>query len=77
VTTGDVPLLERLAQLPAVPVSEVLALLQALAAPGQDPVVGPLFGTDDEGDPTVNPLLPAVLQQFEGRQDLTCYAALL
>ena len=76
-TTGDVPLLERLAQLPAVPVSEVLALLQALAAPGQDPVVGPLFGTDDEGDPTVNPLLPAVLQQFQGRQDLTCYAALL
>src|SRR5207244_8765536 len=77
VTTGDVPLLERLAQLPAVPVSELLGLLQALAAPGQDPVVGPLFGTDDEGDATVNPLLPAVLQQFQGRQDLTCYAALL
>ena len=74
---GDVPLLERLAQLPAVPVSEVLTLLQALPEPGQDPVVGPLFGTDDEGDPTVNPLLPAVLQQFQGRGDLTCYAALL
>jgi hypothetical protein len=77
VATGDVPLLERLAQLPAVPVSEVLTLLQALPEPGQDPVVGPLFGTDDEGDPTVNPLLPAVLQQFQGQGDLTCYAALL
>lgn len=75
--TGDVPLLDRLARLPAVPVSEVLALLQALTEPGQDPILGPLFGTDDEGDPTVNPLLPAVLQQFQDRGDLTCYAALL
>jgi hypothetical protein len=56
--TGDVPLLERLAQLPAVPVSDVLALLEALERPNLDPILGPLFGTDDDGEPTVNPLVP-------------------
>lgn len=74
---GDVPLLDRLAQLPAVPVAEVMALLQALERPTLDPVVGPLFGTDEEGDTTVNPLVPAVLQQFQNKPDLTCYAAVL
>jgi hypothetical protein len=74
---GDAPLLERLAQLPAVPVAEVIALLEALPQPAADPIIGPLFGTDEEGDPTVNPLVPAVLQQFQAKTDLTCYAALL
>jgi hypothetical protein len=77
VSAGDAPLLERLAQLPAVPVGEVLSLLEELERPGQDPLLGPLFGTDEEGDPTVNPLLPSVLQQFQQKSDLTCYAALL
>jgi hypothetical protein len=45
---GDIPLLERLAQLPAVPVEEALALVDALPEPGADPVIGPLFGTDEE-----------------------------
>ncbi len=75
--TGDAPLLERLAQLPAVPVSVVLSLLGALDRPPQDPILRPLFGADEEGDPTVNPLVPAVLQQFLKREDLTCYAALI
>jgi len=74
---GDAPLLDRLAGLPAVPASEVLSLLGSLGGPAQDPVVGPLFGTDDEGNTTVNPLVPAVLQQFQEGKDLTCYAALL
>lgn len=74
---GDVPFLERLASLPAVPVRDLLALLEALERPQQDPIVGPFFGTDDEGDTTVNPLVPAVLQQFQSQQDLSCYAALL
>jgi hypothetical protein len=74
---GDLPFLDRLAQLPAVRVSEILAILQGLERPNLDPVVGPLFGTDDEGDPAVNPLVPAVLQQFQSKEDLTCYAALL
>jgi hypothetical protein len=74
---GDVPLLERLARLPAVPVEEALALLDALTEPGTDPVIGPLFGTDEEGNPAVNPLVPAVLEHMQQKQDATCYAALL
>lgn len=74
---GDVPLLERLAQLPAVPAAATLGLLESLQEPQGDPVIGPLFGVDTEGDPTVNPLVPAVLEQFQREADLTCYAALL
>jgi len=74
---GDVPLLERLAQLPPVPATAAMSLLQELAAPQADPVIGPLFGVDDEGDAVVSALVPAVLQQFQDKPDLTCYAALL
>jgi hypothetical protein len=74
---GDIPLLERLAQLPAVPVEEALALVDALPEPGADPVIGPLFGTDEEGNPAVNPLVPAVLEHMQQKEDATCYAALL
>src|SRR5262245_19259046 len=74
---GDVPLLERLAQMPAVPASSALTLLERLAEPGSDPVIGPLFGEDEEGDAVVNPLVPVVLQQFQDKSDLTCYAAVL
>jgi len=74
---GDVPLLERLAQLPAVPVEEAVGLVDTMAEPGGDPVIGPLFGTDDEGNIVVNPLVPAVLEHMQARQDATCYGALL
>jgi len=73
----DVPLLERLAQLPALPASEALAVMERLREPQKDPVIGPLFGVDDEGDPTVNALVPLVLQQFQAKPDLTCYQALV
>ena len=74
---GDLPFLERLAQLPPVTAQSTLALLERLPAVHRDPVIGPLFGVDDEGDTVVNPLAPAVLQQFKDKPDLTCYAALL
>ena len=74
---GDAPLLERLAKLPAVPAVEALSFLERLAQPQTDPVIGPLFGVDEEGDVGVNPLVPAVLKQLADKQDLTCYAALL
>ena len=74
---GDVPLLERLAQLPPVPAAEAVALVERLVPPQGDPVVGPLLGVDEEGDLVVNPLLPAVLKSFEENAELTCYAALL
>jgi hypothetical protein len=73
----DVPLLDRLAQLPSVPAASAVLLLEHLNEPQQDPVIGPLFGIDDEGDTTVNPLVPVVLQQFQEKTDLTCYSALL
>jgi hypothetical protein len=75
--SGDLPLLERLGQLPAVPVSRIIEQLQGQEAPSQDPLIGPLFGTDEEGALTVNPLVPTVLQHFAQRPDLTCYTALL
>jgi hypothetical protein len=74
---GDLPFLDRLAQLPPVTAQSTLALLERLPAVQRDPVIGPLFGVDEEGDTVVNPLAPAVLQQFKEKPDLTCYAALL
>src|SRR2546422_7006897 len=74
---GDAPLLERLAKLPAVPAAEALGLLERLPQPQTDPMIGPLFGVDEDGDAAVNPLVPAVLKQFEDRTELTCYAALI
>ena len=74
---GDVPFLERLAQLPPLPITEAVSLLERLPAPQADPVLGPLFGTDDDGEVVVNPLVPAVLQSFQQKSELTCYAAML
>ena len=74
---GDAPLLERLARLPAVPAAEALSVLERLVKPQTDPVIGPLFGVDEEGDVGVNPLVPAVLKQLADAKDLTCYAALI
>lgn len=74
---GDVPLLERLARLPAIPAAEALRMLAELGAPHRDPVIGGLFGVDDEGDQVVSALVPAVLQQFQDKAELTCYAALM
>jgi hypothetical protein len=73
----DVPLLDRLAQLPAVPATEALAIMERLREPQKDPVIGPLFAVDDEGDTVVNALVPVVLQQFQAKPDLTCYQALI
>src|SRR5262247_1378064 len=74
---GDAPLLERLARLPAVPARATVKLLEGLAKPHADPVIGPLFGVDEDGDVGVSPLVPAVLKQFGDRKELTCYAALI
>lgn len=74
---GDAPVLERLARMPPVPAVEALTLLERAAELQGDPVLGPLFGVDEEGDTVVSPLVPAVLQQFQDKAELTCYGALL
>jgi hypothetical protein len=74
---GDAPLLERLAQLPPLAAVSAVELLAELPAPNKDPVIGPLFGVDEEGNATVNALVPAVLEQFQAKPELTCYVALL
>src|SRR6266536_3437300 len=74
---GDAPLLERLSKLPAVPASAAVELLDRLPAVQRDPVIGPFFVADEEGETGVNALVPPVLQQFQQKADLTCYAALL
>src|SRR5262249_62264441 len=74
---GDVPLLDRLAQLTPVPATAAASLVERLDEPNSDPVIGPLFGTDEDGDTVVNPLVPAVLQALAQKEGLTCYAALL
>jgi len=74
---GDAPLLERLAKLPAVPAAGAVDLLESLAKPQADPVIGPLFGVDEDGDIGVNPLVPAVLKQLADKKELTCYTALI
>jgi len=73
----DAPLLERLAKLPAVPAAGAVDLLESLAKPQADPVIGPLFGVDEDGDIGVNPLVPAVLKQLADKKELTCYTALI
>src|SRR5882724_12802517 len=54
-----------------------IPLLERLAQPHTDPVIGAFFGVDDDGDAVVNALVPTVLQQFQTKGDLTCYGALL
>jgi hypothetical protein len=74
---GDIPLLERLAQLPAVPATAVTTLLEQLADAPRDPVIGPLLSVDEDGDMLVSPLVVGVVQQFREKSELTCYAALV
>ena len=72
----DAPLLERLAQLPAVRVAELVEMLERTDL-AKDPLLAGLVGVDEDGDPAVHPLLVAVTQHLRQRPDATCYAALL
>lgn len=73
----DVPLLERLGQLPPVPVAELLSLLERTEHPEQDPLLGRVLAVDDEGERVVHPLLPTVVQHLGRDPDLTCHQAML
>jgi hypothetical protein len=72
----DQPLLERLAGLPPVPVSELVAIFER-AGLGKDPLLAGLVGEDEEGRPAIHPLVAAVLEHLGEKPATTCYAALL
>jgi hypothetical protein len=73
----DVPLLERLAGLPAVPVSELIRMLEAIPDLSKEPLLAGLLGVDEQGEPAAHPLLGMVVAHLKERPAGTCYAALL
>lgn len=73
----DIPLLERLAGLPPVPVSVLAGLLGSPEGLARDPLLAGLIGVNEEGEPAVHPLLPAVMEHLGQRPEGTCNAALL
>jgi hypothetical protein len=75
--TPDAPLLERLAQLPAVRVAELVELLEQTTNLIKDPLLAGLVGVDEEGEPVMHPLVAAVLEHLKQRPEATCYAALI
>jgi hypothetical protein len=74
---ADAPLLERLAQLPAVRVAELVELLGRMSNPAKDPLLAGLVGVDEAGEPAVHPLFRAVVAHLGQRPDATCYGALI
>jgi hypothetical protein len=74
---ADVPLLERLAGLPAVPISELIRLLEAIPDLSKEPLLAGLVGVDDQGEPAAHPLLGLVVEHLKERPGGTCYGALL
>jgi hypothetical protein len=76
-TSPDAPLLERLAGLPPVPVAELVALLAAPGGLAKDPLLAGLVGVDEDGDPAIHPLVPAVIEHLKQRPGATCYGALI
>lgn len=74
---ADLPLLDRLAGLPAVSVSELITLLEGTVDLGREPLLAGLVGVDEQGEPAAHPLLGMVVEHLKERPDGTCYGALL
>ncbi len=74
---SDLPLLERLAGLPPVSLSELVTLLENMPDLSREPLLAGLVGADEQGEPAAHPLLGLVLEHLKERPDGTCYAALL
>lgn len=74
---SDLPLLERLAGLPAVSIAELVALLEGMPDLSTEPLLAGLVGVDEQGEPAAHPLLGVVLEHLKERPEGTCYAALL
>ena len=74
---SDLPLLERLAGLPAVSITDLMGLLERMPDLGRDPLLAGLVAVDEQGEPMAHPLLGAVIAHLKGRPGSTCYGALL
>jgi hypothetical protein len=74
---ADVPLLERLAQLPAVPISELVDWLASMPNVARDPLLAGFIGVNEEGEPLLHPLLGAVVGHMRQRPEGSCYGALM
>ena len=74
---SDLPLLERLAGLPAVSVADLMALLERMPDLSREPLLAGLVAVDEQGEPAGHPLLGVVLQHLKERPQGTCYGALL
>jgi hypothetical protein len=74
---SDLPLLERLAGLPAVSVADLMALLERVPDLSREPLLAGLVVVDEQGEPAAHPLLGVVLQHLKERPEGTCYGALL
>ncbi|MEX2224084.1 MAG: hypothetical protein WEG40_20040 [Candidatus Rokuibacteriota bacterium] len=74
---ADVPLLERLAGLPAVSLSELVQLLEAMPDFSKEPLLAGLVGVDEQGEPAAHPLLGLVVEHLKERPAGTCYAVLI
>jgi hypothetical protein len=72
--SADVPLLERLAGLAAVPVSELVRLLEAVPDPSKEPLLAGLVGVDEQGDPAAHPFLGQVVERLSLTRDLSAQA---
>ncbi|HWO06060.1 MAG TPA: hypothetical protein VNQ54_14765, partial [Methylomirabilota bacterium] len=62
---SDLPLLERLAGLPAVSLSELVALFEGMPDLSREPLLAGLVGTDEQGEPAAHPLLGLVLDHLK------------
>lgn len=74
---SDLPLLERLAGLPPVSVSELIGLLERTTDLAREPLLAGLVGVDEQGEPAAHPLLGMVVEHLKERPESTCYGALL
>jgi hypothetical protein len=75
--TRDLPLLERLANLPPVPVSTLVEILEGAAGVARDPLLAGLVGVSEDGEMVVHPLLSSVVEHLRHRPGATCNAALV
>lgn len=74
---SDLPLLERLAGLPAVSIAELMRLLERMPDLARDPLLAGLVAVDEQGEPMAHPLLGVVIEHLKERPESTCYGALL